>query len=99
MKTTVDVLAPAHDAASLIARLALQTAISADVPEEVRALQQPYPPRRIARALEEAIRLCMRQGRTPTWPPSQQVWCLQTLLLGLLDLADLTLSILSSRAA
>lgn len=99
MKTAPAVLATAHDAASLIARLALQTRIPAAILEEVRGLLATYPPRRIARALDEAISLSIIAGRTPVWPPTRDVQALQDLLLGLLDLADQTQLITYSLAA
>ena len=93
MKKPVEGLASAHDAASFLARLALQTPLPASVLEEVRALLHQYPPRRIARALEEAISLSVVEGRTPAGPPADDTQALQTLVLGLLDLADETFPI------
>ncbi|SHL26122.1 hypothetical protein [Hymenobacter psychrotolerans] len=82
------VLAPAHEAASLIARFALRSPVPAPALEELHELLQHYPPRRIAQCLAEAHSQLVVQEAGPGTRRQQAAY--QALLLALLDLADLT---------
>lgn len=78
------VFAPTHEAASLIARLALHSSLPAFVLEEVRQLLSCYEPRRIAVCLAEAYGQLLV---TDIGPTARQEVAYEQLLDGLLHLA------------
>ncbi|OUJ68811.1 hypothetical protein [Hymenobacter crusticola] len=90
MQHTTAVLAPVHEAASLIARLALTSIIPAPALEDLRELLAKVPPHRIICALEDATIQLVEEGHSPEWPDNGEADAYADLIVSLRRLATLS---------